>query len=214
MKKRKARRQSVYIGCDKPFNQILVPTAGVIALPDDGNTYHVFHQLEYDRVKKPKVVYALFQFFGSRSICISPMEELKKYDSIYAVDTNYKKVAVTTAIAAVPRSGGGFSLNHLYTEPFVPSSSRPEREGWKRFVDRCRQRTDEKICLVVDSDLGLLTRINKREEPIVADSFLPSNWQLNYATSDTNDSFLPVRMIRACDKLSRAALRKADRHRS
>lgn len=57
-------------------------------------------------------------------------------------------------------------------------------------------------CLVVDSDLDVLMRINRREEAIIEDFFLPEGWQLNYA-SDKSADFILNKMIKFCDRESK-----------
>lgn len=58
--------------------------------------------------------------------------------------------------------------------------------------------------MIVDSDLGELSRINAREIPVCGAFLLPENWQLNYATSDVNDDFPIAQMIRRCDEANRS----------
>ena len=209
MPSKKPRGQFVYIGSDRPFHQIR-GSGTTITLPDDGHPYWIFHQRQYERASKPKPIYVLFQFFGSLSISLDPYVELRRYDQVFAIDTNSRRQqAVTSAMEAFrhPRSGG-FGIRNLFTEPFSPSSSSPEREAWKAFIDTHDSGPHLKHCLVVDSDLGALTRINAKEEPLFQEAMLPSNWQLNYATSDVSDDFPTVRMMIACEKLNAQYARK------
>jgi hypothetical protein len=208
----KTRQQHIYIGSDQPFNRVLT-SGDSFSLPDDGHTYWVFHQREYQRATKPKILYALFQFFGSRSIKLDPAQELRKYDAIFAIDTNYKSVAVTTAVVGtwVPK-WSIFETRKLFTRSFVPVTSVPEREAWHQFLSEANASSSTRICLVVDSDLGALMKINRLEQPIVPGYYLPPNWQLNYATSDVNDPFIMVKMMRLCDRANRRAARLAVSH--
>ena len=203
MKHQKQREHFIYIGCSEPFEKIY-QTQDSFILPDDGRTYWIFHRLEYPRERKPKVVFLLFDFFGSRAIKINPSEELRKYDQVFCIDTNYMKLAVTTAKRAdwLPERGD-FAVRHLFTKAFTPSSSYPEREAWRDFIEQMNENSALKVCLVVDSELDTLVRINKRETPLVNDYFLPKNWQLNYASSDVNEQFIMVRMMRMCDNANR-----------
>ena len=153
---------------------------------------------------KRKVIYALFQFFGSNSIKLNPIEELKRYDHVYAIDTNYKEIAVTTAVEAywLP-ARSAFIVQHIFTKSFIPSPPEPEKQAWKNFIQNHNNDPKHRYCLVVDSDLDSLIRMNRRENPIIGDFFLPENWQLNYATSDVNDDFLTVRMMRLCERTNK-----------
>ena len=97
---------------------------GYFELPDDGKTYYIFQRREYARAKKPKVVYALFQFFGSRKILINPEAELQKYSRVFAQDTNYKKVAVTTLCEARRSAlSGVYSAHIVDTWTFLPETT-------------------------------------------------------------------------------------------
>jgi len=84
---KKPRDSFVYVRSDHNINTIQ-RTADSFLMPDDGNAYWLFHQRQYDRARKPKVLWALFQFFGSLELRIDPMEELRRYDRTFAIDTN------------------------------------------------------------------------------------------------------------------------------
>lgn len=203
LRPRKPRDTHIYIGCAEKFERIHA-TADSFLLPEDGRIYHIFQQREYPREQKPKVIYALFQFFGSRSIKKDPCDELRKYDQVFAIDTNYRDQAVTTAIEGTwTKSKSRLNLRKLFTRSFLPTSSTPEREAWRSFIEDFRQDPRRKYALIVDSDLGELSKINAREIPVSDGFLLPENWQPNYATSDVNDDFAIVKMIRQCDEANR-----------
>ena len=129
------RDSYIYIGCTEKFDHV-GQTDDSFQLPDDGKTYYIFHQREYPREQKPKVIYALFPFFGARSLKKDPLDELRKYDSIFAIDTNYRDRAITTAVvAAWSRSKSRLNTKILFTRTFVPISAKPEREAWKSFIE-------------------------------------------------------------------------------
>jgi hypothetical protein len=199
----KRRGSYVYIGCTEKFDRVDV-TDDSFLLPDDGKTYYIFHQREYPREQKPKVIYALFPFFGARVLKKDPFDELRKYDRIFAIDTNYRERAITTAIvAAWSRSRSRLNSKIMFTRPFVPTSNKPEREAWKSFIEQADVGQHDRCNLIVDSDLGELAKINRREIPIFDGFLLPETWQLNYATSDVSDPFPAVQMMRQCDAANR-----------
>ncbi|MCX4247752.1 hypothetical protein [Paraliomyxa miuraensis] len=69
-------------------------------MPDDGRTYHMFHQREHAREQKgPKKIYALFQFFGARDIRKDPLAELDRYAQVFAADTSYDNGVAATAVS-------------------------------------------------------------------------------------------------------------------
>ncbi len=201
----KPRESYIYIGSSEPFTQFHYDqNEDSVSLPNDGRTYYLFHQREYPREKKPKIIYALFQFFGSSTIKKDPLEELRKYDRVFAIDTNYNELAVTTVVVGDwPRFKYRLNFRVLSTEAFAPMSETPEREAWRSFIETYPHDLSQRYALIVDSELGSLIKINRRETPVFEDFFLPENWQLNYATSDVNDEFVTVRMMKECDSSNR-----------
>lgn len=200
---RPPRDTDIYIGCAEKFGRI-PETVDSFLLPDDGKTCYIFHQREYPRERKLKVIYALFQFFGSRSIKKDPFDELRKCDQVFAIDTNYRDQAVTTAIVGTwSKSKSRLKPKKLFTRSFLPTSSTPEREAWKSFIEKFNPDRRQKYALIVDSEMGDLSKINAREIPVFDGFLLPENWQLNYATSDVNDDFAIAQMIRQCDEANR-----------
>lgn len=199
----KPRESYVYIGCTEKFDRVNV-TDDSFQLPDDGKTYYIFHQREYPREQKPKVIYAFFPFFGARSLKKDPFEELRRYDKIFAIDTNYRDRAITTAVVgAWSRSKSRLNTKILFTRTFVPTSAKPEREAWRLFIEERDVEQHQRCTLIVDSDLVELGKINAREIPVFGGYVLPETWQLNYASSDVNDSFPIVQMMRQCDAANR-----------
>lgn len=174
-------------------------------MPDDGRTYYVFRQLEHPREKKhPKALYAIFQFFGARDIRKDPTAGLRRYHQVFAADTNSKEGVAATGVVRLSPS---LEVQAFKSWKFPPETEKPEREGGAEFLRRRDPAPDRRRCLVVDSDLGALTRINHREEPIVEGFFLPDGWQLHYA-SDKAADFVLNKVITACDRDATAELRR------
>ena len=198
----KRRDTHVYFGCAEKFDRFDYNQSDQsFVVPDDGKLYFIFHQREYSRERKPKIIYALFQFFGARSIKQDAYDELRKYDHVFAIDTNYSDRAVTTAlIGNWSKSKQRLNVKKLFTRSFLPKTSKPEREAWKSLIEQVKCDQIKKYTLIVDSDLGELSRINQRKIAVSENFLLPDNWQLNYATSDVRDDFAIVRMMRECDQ--------------
>jgi hypothetical protein len=79
----------------------------------------------------------------------------------------------------------------------------PETVAWHLFLQRhilpaCFP-TGEVVGLVVDSELGLLPKINARTEPYYDKHMLPSSTTFIYASSDAATDTIPSKMIRYCD---------------
>jgi hypothetical protein len=205
---KKPRSSYIYIGAPQPFAG-LQENQDSFLLPNDGTPYWIFHQREYPRKKAGKRLYALFQFFGQHEIRKDPFQELRRYDRVFALDTNTRdsgdvRTSTTAVFEGLWTPGRrGIAPVKKYVESFEPGSDKPEREGWVRFLQRIEARPGDKCTLFVDSDLGHLIQINRMEEPVYGDYFLPEGWQLNYATSDASDPFPLVKMMRMCDRAAK-----------
>lgn len=196
----KPRQRYIYLGCTQPFGHFR-QTGDSFVMPDDGKPYFLAYHSEYERgTKKPKVICALFPFFGSNELKFSPHAELSRYDGVFAIDTNGPRAngVAATAVAIASRSLTSIRLHGSRT--FRPATPKPEREAWVKFLRQFPGSANGHYCLVVDSELGALAGINRREVPILDDFFLPKAWQLNYATSDTQDGFIMPKLIRFCDR--------------
>jgi len=82
---------------------------------------------------------------------------------------------------------------------------RPEAFAWCEIIERMRRNPRRllhwNICLIVDSDLELLEKINSRDEPVWRDYYLPPNFSLVYASADVGVSTDPLnKMMSYCDK--------------
>lgn len=205
---RKPREQFIYIGCSEQFNHVEQDATSYL-VPDDGREWWIFHRREYERLKKPKVLYALFRFFGAQDIRKDPIAELRRYDRVFAVDSNSKTIDdQTTVVTTVFEARWSADRQILCSEEricwtYEPETSKPEREGWRRFFDWVTIDDEERGCLFVDSEITLLPKINRGHEPVLDGFFIPKRWQLNYAGSDKADKFPGVKLIRACDEANK-----------
>ena len=66
--------------------------------------------------------------------------------------------------------------------------------------------SEQKIAIVVDSDLGEIDFYNKRTRPIVPGYFLPKNFSLVYASADSGSENLANHMLKLSDKISNVIL--------
>jgi len=141
---------------------------------------------------------------------------LDKFDVIAAVDTNDYVLQDGRRISI---SSSYYSEENLKSHPdslkctlapsFIIDSPRdglnPEVVGWHLFfthiLPHCIS-SEQRLALVVDSELGKHVSINLREEPYYNENYLPNNVTLLYASSDTGSELLN-KVIRHCDKASR-----------
>jgi hypothetical protein len=142
-------------------------------------------------------------------------QELLRYDNFACVDTNTKKSAehgwisvsgvvfgfyngrTTTRAEVLLSRSCGFEFRGL-------TSTEAERHGL-RLLLTVLQRDEKfrgKTGVIVDHDMARIFRINRRQEPIIDDFFLPAEFELIYATADSGMEFPCNRMIKDADKFA------------
>jgi hypothetical protein len=149
------------------------------------------------------------------------------FDRYVGIDTSYKESGEKFICA----TGGLFinqALNHekgleageQLSVIAIPSlcflankGMNPERYGWMKVIDALLRweeyRPDFKYGIVVDSELGLLPKINAREEPVFEGFHLPTNMSLIYASADSgSENFYNV-LIKDTDRMAAASLAEA-----
>ncbi len=152
-------------------------------------------------------------------IVLDPNRALDKFDHLFAVDTNSVDLNGTKISVAVPI---GFKLE--FTGPvwnakyqlldafeFRNCVVNPEIIAWKNLIERITSGIslkDEKVAIIVDSELNKHTDINKRKEPIIAEFYLPENFELVYASSDTGKENPLNKIISICDSKARNILNR------
>ena len=144
----------------------------------------------------------------------------KKYDTIGFIDTNNIKADSQILYVCSPsfllwqdESRRTANVHHVdllvgYCSPGV----NPERIGWQDFMQRMQASdvlgSQDKVLLVVDSDMSSIDSINAGEETVCGDYRLPANFALAYATSDSGaESWVNKEMKRRDRVASRAIAR-------
>jgi len=161
---------------------------------------------------KPKIVSSVPTLGPSR---FTAAKALLEFDRVIAVDTNTHTVdGVRWGICSsyyVPEP-----LNRYHGQiPWHPLGAflicgiadgiNPERIGWhltlQNYLPRFRH-DDERLAIVVDSELGQHREINARKVGYYRAHLLPPQTALVYASSDKDKNTLQGTMIRACDAVS------------
>lgn len=182
----------------------------------------------YDRKgKTPKILRQVVNRLGGT---IKMGSEAIYFDRYVGIDTSYKawgeNFICATACLTIEQTichEKGLSKGDILEGVCLPrlifwckSGMNPERYGWKKFIETIVRADDfnpEFIYgIVVDSELGLLPKINAREEPVFEDYFLPPNVSLIYGSADTGDDYFYNQLIRSTDRVASSALEKAQRH--
>lgn len=145
------------------------------------------------------------------------------YDLLVAIDTNTinidgQRVSVTMSYflekplkyydKQIPFLPGAC---YLFVD--VEENINAEKLGWHTIISNninLNIARNFKIGLIVDCDLGLHSSINNRDHPYFEDSYLPSNMNLIYASSDSTTDSLQNKMISFCDKFANKVIKSKD----
>jgi hypothetical protein len=180
--------------------------------------------------RKGKALKILRQVVNRLGGAIKMGPEAIYFDRYIGIDTSYKvwgdnficATACLTIDQTIDHEKGlnrGDTLEGVCLPRLIfwcKGGTNPERYGWKRFIETIVKADDFNpeytYGIVVDSELGLLPKINAREEPVFEDYFLPSNVSLIYASADTGEDYFYNQLIRSTDRVASSALEKARQH--
>ncbi len=145
------------------------------------------------------------------------LDYLNQFDYIYAIDTNSKEVngdliSVCYCVKYKP------STRELLMRGPICFKNNPdvtEKTNWreliKDIIHQKEYRDNFKIAIIVDSDYGNIEKYNSRESPIDTQFFLPENFTLIYASTDSGLENFPNRLIAECDKLAKKYIKDLER---
>ena len=174
----------------------------------------------YERAKGPKVLSSL-PISSLAAIALDPNLALQKYDTIYALDTNTKKVhgqdvSVTAFIIGkwmqrFPNLEFGF--NRMVAFEFHNADCHPDLLALKHLVlqmesESFRQKAG-RVAIIIDSHLGIFPEIVSRQLPILDDCYFPEFADLVYASDAACDSIVNM-LLQAADREANALLREIE----
>jgi hypothetical protein len=158
----------------------------------------------YDRLKKPKVLFDI----PSEPFHLSLVESgnLKKYNFIYAIDTNSKVVNSTLltvcCVAQCDRINKYCDIKCLFA--VKNDGSVTEKIAWVELIQSILKdknyKSDFVIGIIVDSDYGNISKYNKRELPLINGYYLPPSFELIYASTDSGRENFVNQLISECDR--------------
>lgn len=175
--------------------------------------------VHYEREKGPK--YQSFATAKNQTTTIGGLEDLARFESLIALDTNTVEingVRVSAAFFIVCRLSPeplGFRVEsldgqgHLYEFHNVPLGSNPEMLAILKVahdIERGRRMPRQsKIAFVNDSDMVRHFAISALEQPIYGSQYLPEGFELRYASADTGQELIN-KLVRFCDTQSKEHL--------
>jgi hypothetical protein len=142
-------------------------------------------------------------------------EIFDKYNRVIAIDTNQKHhngvwIAATANIELkLIHTGGSEKWYQNFLMPSIISISGEkitEKEGWYNSLNILFAHNiiniDTKIALIIDSHLDEIGKINTQSIPLENNFYLPKNFKLFYASSDTGSEYTINKLIRVADMVS------------
>jgi hypothetical protein len=207
-------------GKKKPRSKTVILEGGTIDLSQLRNgpisvPVTVLLEQAYERPKGKKVITQVPSFSKA-----APSEldlTLGQYDYLFAIDTNTRdvdgQIVSVTGVAGAKlekrEEGLTFRYRFLKCIEFWGVREHQERVGWLEVIDDLNMNPKPDPVhtgLIVDSYLGSLTAINRREEPVFGNTYLPKNMSLIYASSDVGNDSLANKMLALADKVAKELL--------
>jgi hypothetical protein len=177
-------------------------------------------EVSYPRAKGPKVLFRAPVDPDRPSS--DPHAALFTYDVIYAVDTNTQvldgaRVSMTCVrhvrLRQIPGGVEESGIPQVAVELHNVIGD-PERVAWKLVCEALMEdpafRPDLRVALIVDSSLDALDDMNSRMQPVIDDWYLPDQFKLLYATSDSATATIGNRAIKDCDSIAAGLLRRLE----
>lgn len=168
----------------------------------------------YERPKSPKVIHKII--VPPANLTFDPNIALTRYTWVLAVDTNKPETGLPNVVFTGIVQAKILSLSDMILEKSIYQgtvlelhnlNSPSERFGWAFVCKSIINLPQEaRVAVIVDSDLGSIPSINRREEPILDDYFLPDRFELLYA-SDTVGGYIANQLLRLCDRNTREVAR-------
>jgi hypothetical protein len=219
MSNRKPRTETLILDMEKQvaLNNFTIGNYGSITVGSANGAEQpiaAYLTTSYDREKKPKVINRLI--VSPDNLTINQNAALTRYTSLLAIDTNKpeKKLKNTVFSGIVlsqilPLRNGEPSLQ-VSEEKVIEihnlqlPSEQSERFGWS-LIFKSKNKLFEKglVAVIVDSHLDHIPFINRREEPILDDFYLPPHFELLYASSDPGDKYFVNILLKICDQNTR-----------
>ena len=155
---------------------------------------------------------------ATSNLYLTPDPVLLEFDHVFAVDTNTKdiggdKVSVAAVLHCIigPKNNTSVNISYSFLGWFEYRNiiGKEENLAWMQLSIAIAKEPgyeEQKIALLVDSDLMCHDQYNKGELPIYGNYYLPSNTTLIYASADGGKEVLINRLIGFCDSKAKELL--------
>ncbi len=198
---KKPRQWSINVEFENPATELRIgdfSNGNIQAFDNDGvpvKPAKVDYEVGYKREKKKKVINKIE--LDSTRFAVNPDETLQKFDLVYAIDTNTRtassKLLSVTGVVLCKIDHVADGVLDVWYKPFHALEfwnikDHPENVAWMKVIQFITQdpayNPNNKIGLIVDSDLGNLPAYNARSMPIYPNFYLPENFELIYASAE------------------------------
>lgn len=173
----------------------------------------------YERTKGPKVLTQI-PTSPTNSLTLSPDLALTKYDTIFAIDTNTRKlhgrmVSVAALVLGKWTRAPDLKLCFAPTQAleFHDCDCHPDLLALKHVIMQIendpRRSTAGNIAFIIDSHLGNFEKIISRQIPILDECYFPKWANLIYASDAASDSISNI-LLRASDHAANSLLQQIE----
>lgn len=216
-RRRKPRSTTLFLDMGKPvaLNHITIGKNGSITVgsvngKEQPIASHIITAYTRDN-QGQKIINRLIEL--PERLTVVPDMLLTHYTWVLAIDTNKPEERLPNIVftgivlsKVLPQTDGRLELS-IYQEDVIEIHNLnlpSERFGWS-FVCKSiiNQFPEDLVAVIVDSDLGQIPAINRREEPIQDDFYLPNRFELLYASSDPGDRYIANDLLKLCDRNTR-----------
>lgn len=222
---RKPRMLEVRVAFDGPVTIAGMTPPGLEPLQffgSDGEVIvprHVEVGIGHER-KKPGLKVLNRRIAEPTDILRDPTEALMRFKTVLAVDTNTReingaRISVTACVLLLGLRGDEHepgrwhaTLVEQLAYEFHDARVSPELVGWCHALQLAISTpVPVPAALIVDSELGRLSRFNRREEEILDGYTLPAGFELVFATRDGGATeFATNAALAACDRRANSIL--------
>ena len=160
------------------------------------------------------------EIFYTGPLSLSLNEVLLNFNHVYAVDTNTKhigdswlSVGCICYLADCQKNGAQYTYKLKLVRQITSTNSflryQMEQHVWNAAISYIQSvvPANNTVALIVDCDLGNISKYNERSLKIRDAAYLPENFTLVYASADTGDTIANA-MISFCDSCANIILNK------
>lgn len=217
---KRPRNQYVYVGYKDKFEGVTFQDGEVFVHLPSGEKVKadaIFSQTQYSRASgKDKVLYSISNI--ATFDILSFLAE--NFDAVWAIDTNTKnidgqEISVVSILECYCRKTTSTRINIIYRKNGnIAFKNCPrnvaEKYAWMKLIPIIKANPNynenQRVALISDHDLNNHSRYNSHELPIYKDYYLPDNFILIYASSDTGKENILNKFIAECEKDAKAVL--------